>query len=56
MCKTCNGTGGINIEHTWGWESHPCPNSDCTVNERLREELMRTVDQMLIELRGRESA
>lgn len=28
MC-ICNGTGGINIYHSWGVEFAPCPDTDC---------------------------
>lgn len=29
MC-ICNGTGGINIYHSWGVEFAPCPDTNCT--------------------------
>ncbi|WP_036574801.1 hypothetical protein [Oceanobacillus picturae] len=29
MCRTCNGTGGINKEHSWGIQFTPCPNRAC---------------------------
>ena len=28
MCL-CNGTGGIQIGHSWGLEFKPCPDTDC---------------------------
>ncbi|MFD2628807.1 hypothetical protein [Oceanobacillus kapialis] len=33
MCKTCNGTGGINIAHSWGVSFHPCPDTNCNRNK-----------------------
>lgn len=29
MCKTCNGTGGINIDHGWYVSFNPCPDRHC---------------------------
>ncbi len=29
MCKTCNGTGGINIDHGWHISFNPCPDTNC---------------------------
>lgn len=28
MCL-CNGTGGITIQHSWGVQFEPCPDSNC---------------------------
>jgi hypothetical protein len=56
MCNTCNGTGGIHTEHSWGLQIQPCPSTNCNVNDRLREESIAYVQHMLKELRGRESA
>lgn len=33
MCNLCNGTGGINIEHSWGIHFAPCPNTNCDFDE-----------------------
>lgn len=29
MCRKCNGTGGVNTEHSWGISFDPCPNRAC---------------------------
>ena len=36
MCL-CNGTGGVQIEHTWGIEFHPCPDSNCKFDRNESE-------------------
>lgn len=29
MCNLCKGTGGVNLEHSWGLETVPCINTNC---------------------------
>lgn len=36
MCA-CNGTGGIQIEHSWGVQFHPCPDSNCQFDRTEHE-------------------
>jgi hypothetical protein len=47
MCKTCKGTGGLVIQHSFYTEFKPCPDSHCDFKrddsdlERLRAWLNR---------------
>jgi hypothetical protein len=55
MCTTCNGTGGITIQHTWGAEIYPCKNPNCDYDrqaaQRETDEVMR---RMTAEIMARE--
>jgi len=56
VCNTCNGTGGVYIDHGWGVEVHPCPSTKCREErERNREIFLQQIDLKLQEL-VRESA
>lgn len=46
MCKTCNNTGGINIDRGWMVEFHPCPDSHCDYQ-------MRTLDESIAILKSK---
>lgn len=51
MCQICNGTGGINIEHSWGVHFAPCPNSNCDYDrekaiQELDEEIARITKEL----------
>ena len=51
MCKTCGGSGGINIEHDWGIQFEPCPDSDCTFDqEKAQKEIFDTLDRLIKEM------
>lgn len=55
-CNTCNGTGGVYIDHGWGVEVHPCPSTKCREErERNREIFLQQIDLKLQEL-ARETA
>lgn len=57
QCKTCNGTGGINIEHSWGISYHPCPDSHCNFDrEKAWKETELAMKRLLESLEERESA
>lgn len=50
MCKTCNGTGGTNIEHgEWGVSFNPCPDCD---HEKEKERLRKYYEYRLAQLKG----
>ena len=44
MCKTCNGQGGLEIEHKWGIQFKPCPDSHCDFD---REEAWKKTQQSI---------
>lgn len=55
MCKTCNGTGGLNIEHSWGLQSFPCPDSNCDFdNEKAIREQEATIHKFKTEIHARQ--
>jgi len=49
MCNLCNGTGGLNIEHSWGIHFAPCPNCDYDL-EKAKNELQANIDRLRIEM------
>lgn len=51
MCA-CNGTGGIQIEHTWGITFHPCPDTNCTFDKEERERRYNAWKQRVIDKLG----
>lgn len=53
MCKTCNGTGGINIEHSWGIEFHPCPSTNCDYDrEKEVKKMLQYIDYRTAKMKG----
>ncbi|WP_156520684.1 hypothetical protein [Oceanobacillus sp. Castelsardo] len=53
MCKTCNGTGGINTEHSWGITFHPCPDSHCEYkSETEKQKRLKYYEYRLAKLKG----
>jgi len=52
MCQTCNGTGGITLEHNWGLEVVPCPSSNCDFDkEAAWAETQAIIDRFRREMR-----
>jgi len=48
VCKTCNSTGGINIEHDWGIQFEPCPDFNCDYNtEKGQQEVFAALDKLM---------
>ncbi len=57
MCKTCNGTGGINTEHSWGFSFHPCPDSHCDFDrEKAWRETQATMERLRAGMREYKTA
>ena len=51
VCKTCGGSGGLNIEHDWGIQFEPCPDSHCTFDqEKAQKEIFDTLDRLIKEM------
>ena len=51
MCA-CNGTGGIQIEYSWGIQFHPCPDTNCTFDKEERERRYNAWKQRVIDKLG----
>ena len=47
MCL-CNGTGGITIQHSWGVQFEPCPDSNCDFDKK---KAIQELDQAIAKLK-----
>lgn len=51
MCL-CNGSGGINKQHSWGIEFIPCPDTNCTFDRKKHRENYDRWKQRVVEKLG----
>lgn len=51
MCL-CNGSGGIQKQHTWGIEFIPCPDTNCTFDNASQEQKYKAWKQRVVEQLG----
>lgn len=51
MCA-CNGTGGIQVEHSWGMSFHSCPDTNCSFDREKHDREYNEWKQKVIEKLG----
>lgn len=57
MCSLCNGSGGVNKQHSWGAEFIPCPGPSCDFDYKAEQErILNLVKESEFILKGLETA